>query len=317
MSDLLKKLSSEFMLPTSDLVYLIKSAPYRYKVYEIPKRAHGGMRVIAQPARELKPLQYWAMHNVLNAYPIHSAATAYRKDGCIYANAHPHAANRFLLKMDFKDFFPSIKSEDFKQFIFEHPQGVQWNEQEIEFLTRILFWKRERKGDLRLSIGAPSSPMLSNILLHRFDEEVSSMCATFNVVYTRYADDLSFSTNRQGILKRIEKNIPQICTRLKYPRLLVNRKKTVHVSKKGARRITGLILTNEGHVSIGREKKRLIRAQFHRYTQNSLNEKDLKHLAGFVAYVNSVEPLFLERLVEKYGYEALERLLSMKFESDQ
>ena len=317
MSSLLDMLASEFVLPEKDLVYLIRSAPYRYKVYEIPKREAGKMRTIAQPAREIKPLQYWVMQNVLSVYPVHDAAKAYRKGGSILANAFPHVTRSFLLKMDFKDFFPSIKAVDFKRFVAETPNGRQWSEEELDYLSRILFWKSDRKGDLRLSIGAPSSPMLSNILLHRFDKEVSSMCATFGVAYTRYADDLSFSTNRYGILKKIERNIPEICTRLEYPRLLVNRKKTIHVSKKGARRITGLILTNEGNVSIGHEKKRLIRAQFHRYTQNSLDEKSLKHLAGFVAYVNSVEPLFLKTLADKYGYDALARLLSMKFEADQ
>lgn len=317
MSDLIKVLASEFVLSVSDLVYLIRSAPYRYKVYQIPKREAGKMRTIAQPAREIKPLQYWVMHHVLDVYPVHDAAKAYRKGGCILANAYPHATNRFLLKMDFRDFFPSIKSVDFKRFLREHAEGGQWTEDEVDYLSRILFWKSDRKGDLRLSIGAPSSPMLSNILLYRFDEEVSAMCAKFDVTYTRYADDLSFSTNRFGILKRIERNIPEICTRLEYPRLLVNRKKTVHVSKKAARRVTGLILTNEGNVSIGREKKRLIRAQLHSYTKSLLDAKGMKSLAGIVAYVNSVEPLFLKRLAEMYGHDAIERLLSMRFESDQ
>lgn len=316
MNSLLERLAAEFLIPEHDLVYLVRSAPYRYKVFEIPKREAGKMRTIAQPAREIKPLQYWVMRNVLYAYPVHDAAKAYREGGSIWSNAHPHAEKRFLLKMDFKDFFPSIKSTDFKRFMAENQLNISWSDVELEYLSRILFWKRDRNKNLRLSIGAPSSPMLSNILLYRFDEEVSDMCAAFGVTYTRYADDLSFSTNRFGILTRIEKNIPQICTRLEYPRLLVNRKKTVHVSKKSARRVTGLILTNEGKVSIGREKKRLIRAQFHRYMQNLLDEKEMKHLAGIVAYVNSVEPLFLKKLENWHGSDAVARLLSMKFESD-
>ena len=65
MSLLVDKLSSDILASTNDLIYLIRSAPYRYKVYEIAKRKKGQKRTIAQPARELKRLQYWVMENVL------------------------------------------------------------------------------------------------------------------------------------------------------------------------------------------------------------------------------------------------------------
>src|ERR1019366_3498454 len=101
MSNFLERLASEFLLPLDDLVYLIRSAPYRYKVYEIAKKAPGKKRTIAQPARELKPLQYWLMENVLSTFPIHPAARAYRKGTNIADNPQPHALNRYLCKLDF------------------------------------------------------------------------------------------------------------------------------------------------------------------------------------------------------------------------
>ena len=79
MSKLLEMLSNDLALPLNDLAYLARSAPYRYKVYQIEKRTPGKKRTIAQPAREVKPLQYWVMSHVLSAFPIHPAATAYRK----------------------------------------------------------------------------------------------------------------------------------------------------------------------------------------------------------------------------------------------
>jgi retron-type reverse transcriptase len=310
MSNLLHDISSLFDLSRDDLVYLIRSAPYRYKVYDIPKREPGKTRTIAQPAREVKPLQYWVMENILSRFPVHPAATAYRKGRNIADNAQPHARHRYICKMDFRNFFPSIKSIDFERFISESKYARDWSEEEIDYLSRILFWRKKRGRDLRLSIGAPSSPLLSNILLYRFDIEVSELCLSRRVAYTRYADDLTFSTNEQGVLFQIEREIPKICTRLKSPRLILNKSKTVHASKKGARRVTGLVLSNDGTVSIGRDKKRLTRAGIHRFVSGRLDDEEAAELAGMVAYIKSVEPAFLYRLSKKYGAEVISRLFS-------
>jgi RNA-directed DNA polymerase len=310
MSDLLQKLSADLVMPIGDVLYLIRSAPYRYKVYDIPKRTPGQFRTIAQPAREIKPLQYWVMKNVLGDFPIHSAATAYRKGKNIADNAKAHTLNRYLCKMDFQNFFPSIRSSDFEHLISSSTRAGEWTTEEIGHLSRILFWRRKRARDLRLSIGAPSSPLLSNILMHRFDTEVSLLCSNYGVAYTRYADDLSFSANEPKILSLIEREIKRTCAGSQFPRLVLNSKKTVHVSKKSARYVTGLTLTNDGLVSIGREKKRVLRASIHRYMQGMLDFKEVRKLAGLVAYVKSVEPKFFHRLVQMNGSEVLKSLLA-------
>lgn len=311
MSGLLERLSVEFSLPVPDLTYLIRSAPYRYKVYEIAKKAPGKKRTIAQPARVLKPLQYWVMRNILDKFPIHPAATAYRVGRNIADNAMPHAQHRYLCKMDFRNFFPSIKSTDLQRFLAGNPFAPELSQQEVDFLTRILFWKDRRGGDLRLSIGAPSSPLVSNILLYRFDVATHALCSEHGATYTRYADDLTFSTNHPNVLYRIAEEIPKICSRLESPRLRLNTGKTVHASKKGSRRVTGLILTNASTVSIGRERKRQIRAAIHRYLSNAeMKPEEVASLAGTLAFIGSVEPAFLGRLERKYGVENLRRLRS-------
>lgn len=316
MINLLDRLSADLSQPRRDLLYLIKSAPYRYKVYQIAKRAPGKKRTIAQPARELKPLQYWVMENLLSNFPIHDAARAYRKGRNIFDNAAPHANHRYLCKVDFKNFFPSIKSEDLERFIHSQANATEWTDDDLDYLCKILFWCKERGKPLQLSIGAPSSPLVSNILLYRFDVEISKLCAELGVTYTRYADDLSFSTNRSRVLSKIVARIPKICSALQSPRLILNRSKTVHASKRSSRRVTGLVLTNDGQVSIGREKKRTVRSAFHHYVSGLLNEKEIAQLAGMVAFVNSVEPGFLVRLSIKYGADKVTHLLSNRRVSD-
>ena len=137
MSDLLSRLGRAVLPPRDELLRLIRSAPYRYKVFHIPKRIPGQFRTIAQPAREVKALQYWVMKNVLKRFDVHPAATAYRKDLSIADNARPHARGRFLLKMDFKDFFPSLKASNFRVFLKKNK--ANFDTEEIEALCRILF----------------------------------------------------------------------------------------------------------------------------------------------------------------------------------
>ena len=306
MAELLTRLSVATLLPQRDVELLIRSAPHRYKVYEIDKRA-GSHRTIAQPAREVKVLQRWVMKHVLGEFEAHPAATAYRRGVSVLDNAKPHANGRFLLKMDFKDFFPSLKARDFRTYLRRRKSSLTTDE--IEALCLILFWTPKHTTDLRLSIGAPSSPVLSNILMAGFDRHIAAVCVSNDVTYTRYADDLSFSAAVSERLQILEQAVVDWCAQSKSPLLSVNQAKTVRVSKSDARRVTGLVLTNDRKVSLGRETKRRIRAGVHHFVTGKLATEEIPKLRGMLAYVNSVEPAFLRRLRKKYGAEPIQHLL--------
>ena len=308
MSDLLTRLGASVLLHRSDLIRLIRTAPIRYKVYQIEKRVKGQFRTIAQPAREVKVLQRWVMKNVLSRYEVHAAATAYRKNISILRNARPHSRGRFLLKMDFKDFFPSLSAADFRAFLAQ--VDSPFDAEEVEALCHILFWMPKTEfPKLCLSIGAPASPMLSNILMVQFDRDISSVCADAGVAYTRYADDLSFSAADSERLRVVEEAVLAWCARTTHPTLTVNQAKTVRVSRADSRRVTGLVLTNDRKVSLGRDMKRLISARMHYFVTGRLTSEDIIKLRGMLAYVNSVEAAFLDRLREKYGAEAVRRCM--------
>ena len=288
---------------------LVRSAPHRYKEFQVPKRAPGQFRTIAQPAKEVKVLQYWVMKKILSKFEIHAAAKAYCHDLSIVDNASPHTRGKFLLKMDFKDFFPSLKAHDFRVFLKRNKSDL--DVAEIEVLCRILFWMPKDTRDLCLSIGAPTSPMLSNILMMKFDRRISAFCAAHNAVYTRYADDLTFSADRSMTLQLVEKAVLNVLRRSVSPALAVNKDKTVRVSRKDSRRVTGLVLTNDRKVSLGREKKRLIRAQMHHFVTDRLETEQILQLRGMLAYVHSVEPSFMLRLRKKIRarrYQALSQM---------
>ncbi len=304
---LLGRLSESLLLPKNRLDYLIRSAPYRYKVYTVPKRSGAGNRIIAQPAREVKRMQYWVLKNIFQLFPIHDSALGYVKEKNILSNASPHVSNPYMLKLDFRNFFPSIKGNDFLQFT-QNIDSFTYPTNETEMLIKILFWRPKGFSGLRLSIGAPTSPSLSNAIMFNFDSVIYSFCLENGIVYTRYADDMTFSMQEKDLRGIILNEVISTLRRLPYPRLFINNRKTVFASKAHRRMVTGLIITNDGSVSIGRGKKRLIRAQIHNFLRGNLNEGEQEHLRGMLAFVRNIEPDFIARMIRKYGADSIGKI---------
>jgi RNA-directed DNA polymerase len=294
-------------LPFTDgeLTQLIETAPLRYKEYFIPKRKPGEFRAIAQPSPEVKLLQRWLMANVLADFRVHECATAYRAGVGLLDNVRPHRPNRYLLKLDFNRFFPSIGSGDFAMYLARHGS---FDSQDEHTLCRLLFKYNRRARSLELSIGAPSSPLISNIMLYEFDKAVSEFCEPGGIVYTRYADDMSFSTNTPDVLRSCKRYVEMVLRDLRYPALTLNEEKTIETSKKNGRHITGLVITGDNRVSIGRERKRVLRAQIRRFVLGELNADELGQLQGYLSFLKSVEPEHLERLKGSFGDDVIASL---------
>lgn len=304
--DILIRMLNELPLGKREAINLIESAPRRYKIYAIPKRTPGQYRIIAHPSKELKLVQRWVTRSVLAQLPIHKAAMAYQAGTSILENAKLHRKQKYLLKLDIKNFFPSIKPEHF----LAHYQKYAGQVSEIDkkVLTQILFRRNKETKGLELSIGAPSSPLLSNTVFFPIDETIQAYCSNLEIIYSRYADDLTFSTNTPNILTDVPQAIAAILAAAEYPKLTLNTAKTVHSSKKHNRRITGLTITPNGSISIGRDKKREIKSLIHRFIQNELKADEVNNLTGQLSFISSVEPSFIDSLRNKYGSSVLERL---------
>lgn len=289
---------------------LIVRAPYSYKVYNIPKR-NGGERIIAQPARETKFIQHWLIQNVFQSLPIHECASAYRVGSSIKKNAAVHRRNSYISKFDFKDFFVSIKSDDLVRHFLKY-LGNSFRIEDIKDIARISCIKFKNQNNLCLSIGAPSSPVLSNTIMHDFDFKIFSWCAGNGITYTRYADDLTFSTEYKGISSKIQSMIMEVIQDVDYPKLSLNSNKTIHVSKKYQRRITGIIINNEGDLSLGRAKKREISSLIHKFSVGELTNHEIYRLQGLLGYAKDVEPLFVSRMRAKYKSNLIDDVFLMR-----
>jgi retron-type reverse transcriptase len=295
----------------TDIQRIVSTAPARYKVYPIPKRHGAGWRIIAQPSRELKAIQHYILHNKLTAYPVHESAMAYALKRNIRANAERHIAANVVLKLDFTDFFPSIKVADWEKYARRVVVDAV-DPSDIKLYSRIMFWGETPRSVLPrcLSIGAPTSPALSNILLYDLDVTLAEAALKLNVQYTRYADDITISGPTTDAVLRFETIASKAIRSLKSPKLVFNEEKR-GLYKKGQRRmVTGLIITPTRQISIGRERKRLISAMLHRSSRNLLNLLERSRLKGLLGFSVANEPQFVGRLREKYGNEVIDAALT-------
>lgn len=285
---------------------IIATASRRYRSYHIPKR-NGGLRLISQPSRKVKELQRSLCRLLLNRLPVHDAAMAYRVGRSIYDNASVHSTSRFVLKMDLMNFFPSLRWPDLATRLHEINVVLDPDDQWV--LRKLIFLRSEGDEPEFLSIGAPSSPVVSNALMYPLDSAICKFCDGVGVRYTRYADDLTFSTSEADVLRVVERRVTTVIHESRSPTLRVNAGKTVHTSLKRGRRITGMVLANSGRVGVGRDVRRTIRAMTCRFKHGTLGSKETVSLRGWIAYLSAVDPLAIDWLGARYGPELIAGLL--------
>ncbi len=295
---ILQRMAPETGLVPSYVSLLALTASHRYKTYQI-RKASGGFRTIDHPARELKLLQSWLVNNVFRLLPVHQAAFAYREGVSILAHASVHVSQSYMLKVDFRDFFPSVTSEDVIRVLMANASvfSEALSVEDYDLVRRLVC----KSG--RLTIGAPSSPILSNAVLFEFDSYWAGRCSRDDVKYSRYADDLYFSTNRPHVLSPILTELREDLNRRASPRLVINDAKTAFTSRKRRRLVTGLVLTSDKRVSVGRTLKRKIKTMIFQYGPVNADSGEAASLRGLISYVRSVDPTFVASLQRKFGSE--------------
>ena len=305
-------------------------APKKYKVYQIPKRRLG-YRTIAHPAKMLKTYQ----RTFLRAYPLpfHHRAMAYIPLRSIKCNAMLHQEQPYLLKMDFQNFFNSItpvaliemikklsKDSTLPFTVEEQKSLLALNrviKEERIWFKKLLFWSKSRtiNRHLMLSVGAPTSPSLSNLYLYLFDHLITTFCDQQQIIYSRYADDLFFSTHIAEQLWGIPNKVREILRAGYRDILQINEGKTLFASKKKGRFVTGITINNDNELSLGRARKRYIKHLVHQFALKNLSREDIDHLKGLLAYSQHIEPIFIERLAQKYSPEILQMIKEYQYES--
>lgn len=302
---LIELLSRTSNIPESKLLSLSETASRRYKVYTIPKRT-GGDRLIEHPSRELKAIQRWIVQALILRFPLHESATAYRKGSGIRENAERHRQTKFTNRYDFANFFPSFSQGRVTQYVSEQAKsiGIELSPRDLEFIGNIVC----RNG--RITIGAPSSPAITNAMMFQFDRRMHEDCDERGLVFTRYADDMFVSSFEPGKLHDIQKVIVKSKRGIPHIRVRLNHQKTAYLSKKYQRKITGVVITPQHTLSIGRERKREIKSLIYQWIKGDINSVKFYYLRGLFSFAIDIEPQFEARLVEKYGLDKINLLRS-------
>ena len=149
----------------------------------IPK-SDGSKRKLSVPDLILKRVQKSIADNILTQFPVSNYAKAYKVGGSVQQNAQPHIGKKKILKLDIEGFFDHILYSQVKNIVFCKEKFAE----PIRVLLTMLCYYKES-----LPQGAPTSPAITNIIMYDFDEKVGAFCATKNIAYTRYCDDMTFS----------------------------------------------------------------------------------------------------------------------------
>lgn len=262
---------------------LVFKSEYYYFAAEIPKKK-GGVRLINVPHPDLLNVQRWIYHSILKNLQTSQNATAYKKKNSIIQNAKPHLNSDCLLKIDIKDFFPSI---EFSRIYYVFNQ-LGYSKKVSIYLTKLCLL------DNKLPQGTPTSPALSNIVCNRLDNRLDKLCRKFDIKYTRYSDDFTFSGEKLKI--RFADYFLQI---IQNEGFKVNTSKTQFIQKKGRKIITGISISS-GKMTIPKTKKREIRKIiYHLLTKGLFSHLDrigindpiyIERILGVLYFWKSIEP---------------------------
>lgn len=302
----LQRLAKITGLSETHIAKLARTASHRYRTYQIPKRK-GGFRTIDHPSKHLKFLQRWLVRNIFSHAPVHPSVYSYKEGTSIREHARLHVNSKYTLRIDFRDFFPSIKSTDVRKLLDKNIDRfpIQLTHRDIQIILSL-----SCKND-RLTIGAPCSPTISNAIMYDFDKHWSQRAKRLKVIYSRYADDIYFSTNRPGVLSKFLPELKEDLATRNSPRLMLNNAKTVFASRKRKRVVTGIVLTPDRKLSLGREKKRQLRTLVFLFSKGQLDWDRAKSLQGLLSYASTIEPLIIPRLKKKFGVELITKIVGM------
>ena len=237
------------LIQKKDIFDLSNNKTYRYKTFSIPKK-NGDSRTIKAPIPPLKHIQK-KLSYLLNLffYP-QNAVNGFVLGRSIVSNAQYHVGKRFVYNIDLKDFFTSVKFIRVRQVFMSKP--FQFNELVSSILANLCC------EDGSLPQGSPVSPIITNFICLKLDTRLSELAKAYQLSYTRYADDLTFSSNNNIFKKDLIFKIKSI---IADERFTVNNKKERLQTKSERQEVTGVIVNEKLNVS--RKYIKEIRAMLH------------------------------------------------------
>lgn len=306
--DLIQRISAELQLPEQAIAATVRTSHAHIRRVTFQKR-NGDTRIAYQAAVTVKPILHWLINYPLSKLPVSEAAVGFRKGCSILDNARIHRLSAYSIRIDIKDFFPSITREDVRKIIMRADAAISpyWPTDEVaDLIDKICF---ERRG--KLPIGFPTSPALANAVMFDLDNilllDIKEKEKFGSARLTRYADDFVFSTDKRGACSEFFTIFRRRITESLSPNLKVNESKTRFMSRAGGSTIiTGLRVTNQSAVRVHADYRDHVRLLLHLYKAKRLSADEHNKLAGHLAYIEHVDPKLFTRLSFKYSDQIFE-----------
>lgn len=235
---------------------LIKALAYsprmkRYNSFEIKKK-NGGVRVICAPNATLKRIQRCLNIIFQLFYEPNEAAFGFVPKRSVADNAGKHVGKQYVYNIDLKDFFTSISEGR----IYKRLQAAPFNllDEIASVIARLCCHSVEKVIDGKpvkcgvLPQGAPTSPILTNLVCQRLDRRLAGLANRFHLTYTRYADDITFSSN-YNCYKESGKFVRELKRLISNESLQINTDKVRLQHRAYRQEVTGIIVNQKANVT--------------------------------------------------------------------
>lgn len=270
-----------------------------YETFTIPKK-NGGERIIHAPKKELKFLQKRLANVLWDCYlydlkskskekklKIPMLSHAFEKNKSIITNAQVHRNKKYLLNIDLKDYFDSFNFGRVRGF-FVKDKDFQVTSEIATVIAQIACYQG------KLPQGAPSSPIITNLITRILDYRIVKIAKKYRFTYTRYADDMTFSTNRElnsnklRATKELENFLAELERLIISSGFEINPKKTRLSNNMQRQEVTGLVVNKK--INVKREYIKNTRAMAFKLYKDGTFEIDgkqgtLEQLTGRFAFI--------------------------------
>jgi RNA-directed DNA polymerase len=322
-------LASWFNLPPNDLGWFADA--WRLDPAQSPKLNHyhyrwvekrsGGWRLIEIPKSQLRLMQQKILRQILDLVPTHPAAHGFRRGHSCVTHAALHTGQRVVIRMDLKDFFPSVPASRVHAMFVKlgYSESVAGTLARLcvnrtpagAFAGRSMPWlERQPYRTPHLPQGSPCSPALANLCAFRLDVRLHAFAESMGAVYSRYADDLVFSGDAK-LERALDRFHVQVAAIALEEGFRVNTRKTRLMRAGTRQQVTGIVVNR--HPNIARDEFDLLKAiltncvRHGPASQNRDGRANFQaYLGGRVAYiamVNQARGQRLKLLMDKIRWE--------------
>ncbi|TFG20741.1 MAG: RNA-directed DNA polymerase [Promethearchaeota archaeon] len=265
----------------------------------------GRKRLIACPVSYLKKYQRKILGDILEKVALPTNCTGFVKNRSIISNAANHVGSQTLVKIDLKNFFNSMKF----YHTFEVFRGFGYN-RPVSGILACICTDWYTKGGRYVPQGAPSSPMIGNLYALHLDKRLEGLWTKAGFVYSRYADDLAFSSSDPKV--RVRGLIFASYQFIKDEKLSPNPAKTKVLRKQHKKKVTGITVNEK--INIDRRWMNAFRGELHRYSKFGLpsdgvqRSKIFSQLKGKMSFLQMIDQnkaqkydLYFEKIRTEYA----------------